>query len=68
MSLIALVLTLVVVGVGLFVLNRYAGEYIDGKILKIINAVVVVAVIFWLLSVFGLLDSCSNVKVPRVGG
>jgi hypothetical protein len=66
MSLVALVIVLIVVGVCLWLVNTWGAQYIDGKILKIINAVVVVAVILWLLSVFGLFDSLSTVQVPRV--
>lgn len=66
MSLVALVVTLLVVGVLLWAVNRFGGEFVDGKILRIINIVVIIAVIVWLLSVFGLLDSCNTVRVPRV--
>ena len=65
MTVIGLVLTLVVIGVLLWLLNTYAGQFIDGKILKIINVVVVVAVILWLLTVFGLLPF-ADMPVPRV--
>lgn len=68
MSLVGLVITLIVVGVCLWALNRFGAQFIDGKILQIINIVVVIAVVFWLLSAFGLLESCSTVKVPRVNG
>jgi hypothetical protein len=67
MSLISLVLVLVCVGIGLYLLNQYGGAYIDGKILKLINVVVVVACILWVASAFGLLDACRTVQVPRVG-
>jgi hypothetical protein len=67
-SLVALVITLLVVGVGLWAVNRFGGEFVDGKILKIINIVVVLCVIVWLLSVFGLLNSCNTVQVPKVNG
>jgi len=67
-SLVALVITLLVVGVGLWAVNRFGGEFVDGKILKIVNIVVIVCVLVWLLSVFGLLSSCNNVTVPKVNG
>jgi hypothetical protein len=65
MSLISLVLTLVVIGVLLWLLNTYGGQVIDGKILKIINIVVVVVIVLWLLTVFGLLP-LGDIQVPRV--
>ena len=66
MSLISLVLTLVVVGVLLWALNSLAGEYIDAKILKIINVVVVLCVILWV--VFAILGhgNVANIQVPQV--
>ena len=65
MNLIALVITLVVVGVLLWLANTYLGPYIDPKILTIINIVVVIAVVLWLLNVFGVLGYIGNVTVPR---
>ncbi|MGA1980120.1 MAG: Thivi_2564 family membrane protein, partial [Sedimentisphaerales bacterium] len=49
MSLVTLVITLIVVGVLLWLVNTYIP--MDGKIKKIINVVVVIVVILWLLRV-----------------
>ena len=68
MSLVALVITLIVVGVAVVLVNRFGAEFIDARILRLINLVVGICVVVWLLSVFGLLDSCNTVRVPRVGG
>jgi len=38
-------------------------EIMDGKIKSILNAVVVIAVVVWLLQVFGLLTSLANIRV-----
>jgi len=61
MSLITLVVTLVVVGLILWLINRYIP--MDGTIKKILNAVVVIVVILWLLSVFGLLPPLSQIRI-----
>jgi hypothetical protein len=61
MSLIGLIITLVVVGVLLWLLNNYVP--MDGKIKSIINVVVVIVVIIWLLQVFGLLGSLQNIRI-----
>jgi hypothetical protein len=61
MSLIGLVITLVVVGVLLWLLNNYVP--MDAKIKRIINIVVVIVVVIWLLQVFGLLGSLRNIRV-----
>src|ERR1039457_3506988 len=50
MSLISLILTLIVIGVLLWLINTYIP--MDAKIKKIINIVVVVAVILWVLGLF----------------
>jgi hypothetical protein len=61
MNLIGLVITLVVVGVLLWLLNNYVP--MDGKIKKIINVVVVIVVVIWLLQAFGLLGSLQNIRI-----
>jgi hypothetical protein len=61
MSLITIVITLVVVGVLLWLVNTYIP--MDGKIKKILNIVVVVVVALWLLNVFGVLGHLRNVRV-----
>ena len=63
MPLINLVITLIVVGVLLWLVNTYIP--MDGKIKQILNIVVVIAVVIWLLQVFGLLGSLGGI---RVGG
>ena len=65
MSLISLVITLIVVGVLLWLVNAYIP--MDGKIKKILNVVVVICVVVWLLFAFGILDHSSEIRVPRVG-
>jgi len=64
MSLISLVVTLIVVGVLLWLVNTYIP--MDGKIKKILNIVVVVCVVMWLLFAFGILDHSGDIRVPRV--
>jgi hypothetical protein len=61
MSLISLVVVLIVVGVLLWLVNTYIP--MDGKIKSILNAVVVIAVVIWLLQAFGLLGSLENIRV-----
>ena len=63
MPLINLVITLVVVGVILYLINNYIP--MDGKIKSILNVVVVIVVIIWLLSVFGVIGSLSGLRVGR---
>ena len=53
MPLLQVILTLVVVGVGLWLINNFIP--MEGTIKIILNAVVVIAVIIWLLSTFGVL-------------
>jgi hypothetical protein len=37
----------------------------DHKIKSILNAVVVIAVVLWLLNAFGALDSISNIRIGK---
>jgi hypothetical protein len=60
---ISILITLIVIGVLLYLVNAFIP--MDGKIKTIINIVVVICVILWLVQVFGLL-SYANVPVPRV--
>jgi hypothetical protein len=63
MPLVTLVLILIAVGVVLWLINTYIP--MDGKIKGILNAVVVIAVVVWLLQVFGLLDQVTNIRVGK---
>ena len=63
MPLIQLVIILVVIGVILWVINSYIP--MQSTIKKILNAVVVIAVIIWLLSVFGLIGNISTIRVGK---
>lgn len=63
MSVATLVITLIVAGVLLWVVNTYIP--MDGKIKQILNIVVVVIVVIWLLYVFGLISYVDDMKVPR---
>lgn len=61
MTLISFIITLVVIGVLLWLVNTYIP--MDDKIKKILNVVVVIFVILWLLQAFGLLDGLNNVRI-----
>lgn len=63
MPLVQVVIVLIVVGVLLWIVNRFIP--MAGSIKSILNAVVVIAVILWLLSVFGVLGSLSTIKVGK---
>jgi ABC-type long-subunit fatty acid transport system fused permease/ATPase subunit len=64
MSLITVVLTLIVVGVLLWLVNNYIP--MAGSIKTILNAVVVIAVILWLLYGFGVLGHSGEIRLPVV--
>jgi 1-acyl-sn-glycerol-3-phosphate acyltransferase len=65
MPVLSIVVTLIVVGVLLWLVNTYIP--MDGKIKRILNAVVVIALVIWLLYAFGVLDSSGNINVPKIG-
>jgi len=63
MPLLTIVIVLIVVGVLLLLVNRFIP--MDHKIKSIMNGVVVIAVILWLLSIFGLFQSMSSIRIGR---
>lgn len=63
MPLVQVVIVLIVVGVLLWLINRFIP--MASSIKSILNAVVVIAVILWLLSVFGILGSLSTITVGK---
>ena len=63
MPLTQVLVVLIVVGVILWLINRYIT--MAGSIKSILNAVVVIAVVLWLLSVFGIIGSLSKIHVGR---
>ena len=64
MPLINVVVTLIVVGVLLWLVNNYIP--MDGKIKQILNIVVVICVVIWLLYAFGIINHTGDIKVPQV--
>ncbi|MHB1091411.1 Thivi_2564 family membrane protein [Thiobacillus sp.] len=63
MPLINVVVVLIVVGVLLWLVNSFIP--MDRKIKQILNAVVVIAVVIWLLQVFGVIGSLGNIRIGR---
>ena len=63
MPLIHLVIVLVVVGVVLWAINSYIP--MQATIKRILNVVVVIAVIIWLLSVFGVIGNISAIRIGK---
>jgi hypothetical protein len=61
MPLIQLLEILVVVGILLWLVNRFIP--MQGSIKSILNGVVVIAVVLWLLNVFGLFHSLTRIHV-----
>jgi hypothetical protein len=61
MPLLQIVMVLIVVGVLLWLVNRFIP--MQGTIKSILNAVVVIVVVLWLLNVFGLLHNLSKIHV-----
>ncbi len=64
MPLLNVVLTLVVVGVILWLINTYIP--MQSTIKSILNVVVVIAVVLWLLYGFGVISGSGSVHMPTV--
>jgi hypothetical protein len=63
MPLLHLIIVLVVVGLVLWVINSYIP--MQATIKRILNVVVVIAVIIWLLSVFGVIGNISAIRIGK---
>ena len=63
MPLIQLVEVLIVVGVLLWLVNRFIP--MQGTIKSILNAVVVIVVVLWILNVSGLFHSVSSIRLGK---
>lgn len=61
MPLINVILVLVVIGVVLWLINRFIP--MAGSIKRILNGVIVIVVLLWLLRVFGVISMLSNIRV-----
>jgi predicted membrane protein len=64
MPLVNVVLTLIVVGVLLWLINSFIP--MQSTIKSILNIVVVIAVVLWLLYGFGIISHSGNISVPVV--
>lgn len=60
-SILTVIIVLVVVGIALYLINKYVP--MDGKIKTILNWVVVIIVIVWLLRALGVFNSLKNVNI-----
>ncbi len=63
MPLMQLVITLVVVGVLLWLVNRFIP--MQSSIKSILNGVVVICVVLWLVNLFGLFGPLQHIRVGR---
>jgi hypothetical protein len=61
MPLMQILLALIVVGVLLWLVNRFIP--MQGSIKSILNGVVVIAVVLWLLNIFGLFHSLPHIRI-----
>jgi hypothetical protein len=64
MPFLQIILTLVVIGVLLWLINTYIP--MQSTIKAIINIVVVIAVVWWLLYTFGIISHSGNINLPAV--
>ena len=64
MTLLSLAVTLIVVGVLLWLVNNYVP--MDSKIKRILNIVVVICVVMWLLYAFGIVGRTGDIRVPQL--
>jgi len=64
MPLIQIFVVLIVVGILLWLVNRFIP--MAGSIKSILNAVVVIVVVVWLLNIFGLMHYVTTMHIGRM--
>jgi len=60
-QLVSVLVTLVVVGLLLWLVNSYIP--MEGSIKQILNIVVIILVVLWLLSVFGIFSGIPSIRI-----
>ncbi len=63
MPLLQVVVTLIFVGIVLWLVNRFIP--MQSTIKSILNGVVVIAVVLWIANLYGLLNSLSRIHIGR---
>ena len=63
MPLVQVLLTLIVVGVLLWLVNRFIP--MQSSIKSILNGVVVICVVLWIVNLFGLVGPLHHIRVER---
>jgi len=61
MPILTIFVVLIVVGILLFLVNKYVP--MDGRIKTIINIVAIIIVIIWLLEVFGIIHMLKSARI-----
>lgn len=61
MSLLTVVVAVAIVGILLWAINNFIP--MDGKVKSILNAIIIIALVVWLLKVFGIIDLLGGVRV-----
>lgn len=64
MPLLNVVVTLIVVGLILWLINTYIP--MQGTIKRILNIVVIIVVILWLLYAFGVISNSGDIRMPKI--
>jgi hypothetical protein len=63
MPLVQVVITLIVIGVLLGLVNRFIP--MQSNIKSILNGIVVIAVVLWIVNLFGLFTPISKIRIGR---
>ena len=63
MPLVKLLIILIIVGVILWLINKYAPK--KGNARKVLTVVVIIVVALWLLYAFGIISNLSGIRIGR---
>jgi hypothetical protein len=63
MSLISLIVVLVIIGVVMYLINAYIP--MEANIKRLLNIAVIIFLVIWMLSAFGLLGPLSTIRIGK---
>ncbi len=63
MSLLSLIVVLVIIGILMYLINAFIP--MDANIKRILNVAVIVFLVIWMMTAFGLMEPLSTIKIGK---
>mgnify|MGYP001582446877 CR=1 FL=1 len=63
MNLLSVIIVLVIIGILMYLINAFIP--MDSSIKRILNVVVIVFLVIWMMTAFGLMEPLSTIKIGK---